>query len=116
MVAFSKPRRVVCHIVRVAQAPQLAESCNDDFAFDSAARQRPSRRLPWSDPQIASLVTKLQHEVRQGRGPSGQAVPRPAEAWGRSGSALSADLEPPCPWLEDWGADEHDLPPFDVQP
>ena len=36
-------------------------------------RFRPSQLLPWSDPQIAQLVTKLQDEVRTEREPR---VPR----------------------------------------
>lgn len=33
----------------------------------SPSRFRPSDLLPWADPYIASLVRKLQHEVREER-------------------------------------------------
>ncbi len=48
------PRQIRCVVIEVP-----AESKSS-----SRSRIRPSQLLPWSDPYIAGLVTKLQDEVR----------------------------------------------------
>ena len=43
------------------------DSLAREILADDRSRFRPSDLLPWSDPYIASLVHKLQDEVRQSR-------------------------------------------------
>lgn len=66
----------------------------------SKSRFRPSDLLPWSDPYIASLVRKLQDEVRQEQqGPA---------------SRLTSEAE--MPWNEPFEQYEEDLPGFSIDP
>jgi hypothetical protein len=82
MVAPRKIRRVVCTVIRVP--------ANDPFdMFDD---NRPSNRLPWSDPTIARLVANLQDEVRFER--------RQAKLDWRTSNAAVADIDPPSPESE----------------
>jgi hypothetical protein len=85
MVAPRKTRRVVCTVIRVP--------AND--LIDTLTDLRPSNRLPWTDPTIARLVTKLQDEVRYER--------REAKLACRTAHAPVADLDPPSPSSDnDW--------------
>ncbi len=79
MVAFRKTRRVVCTVICVPT----------NAAMDTLTEERPSNRLPWSDPTIARLVANLQDEVRFER--------RQAKLEWRTNSAVVADLDPPSP-------------------
>lgn len=83
MVAPRKTRRVVCTVIEVP--------VNASFDFES--EERPSNRLPWSDPTIARLVANLQDEVRNER--------RQAKLSQRVNSLPVADLDPPSPMLDD---------------
>lgn len=99
MVAPRKTRKIFCTVVRV---PAADDSCMrasnprfDNEPFSNQAFSRPSDLLPWADPYIARLVTKLQDEVRDER------------TQARSASRLSrdclAELEPPTPSTDsDW--------------
>lgn len=85
MVAPRKTRRVVCTVIQVP--------VNESFELET--QERPSNRLPWSDPTIARLVANLQDEVRSER--------RQAKLSWRTSNAPVADLDPPTPMLdEDW--------------
>ena len=55
---------------------------------------RPSDLIPWADPYIAQLVTKLQKEVRRER----MGLSESSNASG----VLEADLEPPSPSTSDF--------------
>ncbi len=57
------PRRIRTVVVTV---PADSDWLNGDRPT-SNPRMKPSNLLPWSDPTIASLVEKLQEEVRQER-------------------------------------------------
>jgi hypothetical protein len=83
MVAPRKTRRVVCTVIEVPVNPTLE--------FES--EERPSNRLPWSDPTIARLVANLQDEVRNER--------RQEKLSLRTKNVAVADLDPPSPLLED---------------
>lgn len=83
MVAPRKTRRVVCTVIQVPVRN----------ALELEPQERPSNRLPWSDPTIARLVAKLQDEVRIER--------RQAKlAWRATGMPV-ADMDPPSPFLDD---------------
>jgi hypothetical protein len=94
MVAPNKSRRVVCTIVRVADAPTPT--------LERFVR-KPSTLVPWADPYIAGLVRRLQSEVRMERAAlaeRGERSPeldmfddRGAAAW--LASSVVADLDPP---------------------
>jgi hypothetical protein len=100
MVAPNKSRRVVCTIVRVADAPTAT--------LESFVR-KPSTLVPWADPYIAGLVRRLQSEVRLERAAMaarGEPSPvlemfdnRGAAAW--LASSAVADLDPPSPMTDD---------------
>ena len=85
MVAPIKTRRVVCTVVRVAEAPS---------AGGPRFGRKPSQLVPWADPYIAGLVRRLQSEVRMER-------------------AAKADLDPPSPMTADEDFEWFDLPRFD---
>jgi hypothetical protein len=59
MVAPRKTRRVVCTVIEVP-ANDTDVMLLDELTYS----ERPSNRLPWSDPTIARLVANLQDEVR----------------------------------------------------
>ncbi len=85
MVAAIKTRRVVCTVVHVPASnamDTLTEVCPSN-------QDRPSNRLPWSDPTIARLVANLQDEVRFER--------RQAKLAWRTNCGPVADLDPPSP-------------------
>jgi hypothetical protein len=107
MVAVNKSRRVVCTLVRVAEAPPQA---SPQFI------RKPSALVPWADPYIAGLVRRLQSEVRLERAArfngidSRQKVTELAMFDSRGAAAWlpseTADLEPPSPTLDgewEWG-------------
>lgn len=83
MVAPRKTRRVVCTVIEVPAIDSL----------ELEALERPSNRLPWSDPTIARLVANLQDEVRNER--------RQTKLAWRASLAPTADLDPPSPMLDD---------------
>jgi hypothetical protein len=83
MVAPRKTRRVVCTVIEVP--------ANAIFEFE--AEERPSNRLPWSDPTIARLVANLQDEVRNER--------RQEKLSKRTKGVTLADLDPPSPLSDD---------------
>ena len=83
MVAPRKTRRVVCTVIEVP--------VNVSLEFD--IEDRPSSRLPWSDPTIARLVANLQDEVRNER--------RQANHSWRASRGPVADLDPPTPLPDD---------------
>jgi hypothetical protein len=64
------------------------------------SRFRPSDLLPWSDPYIASLVRKLQQEVREEQHP-------------RS-SRMTSEAE--MPWNEPFEQFEDEVPSFTFDP
>jgi hypothetical protein len=109
MVAPNKSRRVVCTLVRVAEAP-----------LDAPVRfvRKPSALVPWADPYIAGLVRRLQCEVRMERaalaGTTAARQPSTLPAFSDRGAALcfhaspAADLDPPSPCDSDW--DFNDAP------
>jgi hypothetical protein len=74
---------VVCTVIEVP--------VNESFQL--AIEERPSNRLPWSDPTIAQLVANLQDEVRNER--------RQVKLERRVNCAPVADLDPPAPMLDD---------------
>ena len=119
MVAPRKSKKIFCTVIRVATADDSSMRANekgpllrrhrnsrlDNESNRMPSASRPSDLLPWADPYIARLVTKLQEEVRDERAQS-QVVSRIA-------GACLAELEPPCPSTEnDW--DWHDEPRWSV--
>lgn len=88
MVAPRKTRRVVCTVIHLP--------ANDAMdTLDTLTLERPSNRLPWSDPTIARLVANLQDEVRFER--------RQAKLEWRTSNSPVADLDPPTPASDgDW--------------
>lgn len=91
MVAPRKSQRIVCTVIRVPAYD----------AVDLLEIDRPSNRLPWTDPTIARLVANLQDEVRSER--------REAKMAWRAAMQEVADLEPPSPASDgDW--EWHDEP------
>jgi hypothetical protein len=102
MVAPVKNRRVVCHVVRVSERPDL---------IVPRRVRRPSALLPWADPYIAGLVERLQNEVRRERTgfvaelPSRSRLAEYSTFDARGACRTVADLEPPCPGVDaDWDA------------
>jgi hypothetical protein len=88
MVAPRKTRRIVCTVIAVP-ANDTDIMLLDELTYS----ERPSNRLPWSDPIIARLVSNLQDEVRSER--------RKAKlSWLTSGQ-LVADLDPPSSGMSD---------------
>jgi hypothetical protein len=113
MVAPIKSRRVVCTIVRVAEAPSVA--------VERLVR-KPSQLLPWADPYIAGLVRRLQSEVRMERAAEAERSERLSdlEMFDNRGAvgALKhaspvADLDPPGPMTADEDFEWFDVPRFD---
>lgn len=91
MVAPLRRKRVICTVVRVPATENTRMSTQQRFST------RPSDLIPWADPYIAQLVTKLQKEVRSERVSLSDTR--------QGASALAADLEPPSPGTEfegDW--------------
>lgn len=73
MVTTHKTRRILCTVIRVFE---------NHGAEDR--RARPSDMLPWADPYIASLIDRLQDEVRNERAIAGnqkrcEAGPAPSD-------------------------------------
>ncbi len=109
MVAPRKTKKIFCTIVHVRTA--------DNKAMNRMSL-RPSDLVPWADPYISRLVTKLQSEVRRERQQQQQHPSRMADP------STMVELDPPNPSTEpntdwDWeGADEprwtyRDLPTTD---
>jgi hypothetical protein len=89
MVAPRKTRRVVCTVIEVPVSG--TDRLLDDILLNELEYiDRPSNRLPWSDPTIAQLVSNLQDEVRFER--------RSAKLAERVTSSPVADLDPPSPY------------------
>ncbi len=108
MVAPRRTKKVFCTIVHVRAA---------DNKGMNRMPLRPSQLLPWADPYISRLVTKLQSEVRRERQQL-QHSPR------MTNPSPLVELDPPSPSADphsdwDWeGADEprwtyRDLPTTD---
>jgi len=96
MVAPRRMKKVFCTIVRVPTT---------DNKTMNRMSLRPSDLLPWADPYISRLVTKLQSEVRRERQqrPSSQ-IANPSTL---------AELDPPSPSAEphtDWDWESTDEP------
>ncbi len=107
MVAPRRTKKIFCTVVRVAVADDSSMKANNRIAKDRrihnnalTSGSRPSDLLPWADPYIARLVTKLQDEVRTERGGTRMAS--------RFAGTCLAELEPPSPTIDsDWeGQDE----------
>ncbi len=90
MVAPRRTKKVFCTVVRV---PVTEKTCMHNTSRFST---RPSDLVPWADPYIAQLVTKLQHEVRSERLRVSTAPERARN--------LQAELDPPTPntSVADW--------------
>jgi hypothetical protein len=88
MVAPRKTRRIVCTVIAVP-ANDTDVMLLDELTYT----ERPSNRLPWSDPIIARLVSNLQDEVRSERR-------KTKLSWLTSGQMV-ADLDPPSPGMSD---------------
>lgn len=93
MVAPRKTKKIFCTVIRVPVADDNCMQVNNQRINSINTDSRPSDLLPWADPYIARLVTKLQAEVRDERTQS-RVVSRIA------GTCL-AELEPPTPNLDD---------------
>jgi len=94
MVAPRRIRQVFCTVVCIPTADERIMDSNSRF------NNRPSEMLPWADPTIAKLVSRLQSEVRNER--------RHANNNLSDADKLRADLEPPTPATEveiDWPND-----------
>lgn len=90
MVAPRRRKRIFCTVIAVPVADDSIMNFNDQ-RFSS----RPSELVPWSDPYIAKLVSKLQAEVRDERGGVATTL--------CSRSSTFAELEPPSPATDsDW--------------
>jgi len=88
MVAPRKTKKIFCTVVRVSVADDTSMT-NNRFST------RPSDLLPWADPYIARLVTKLQDEVRDER--------KHFSTNNRIAATLQAEIEPAGPQTEtDW--------------
>ena len=95
MVAPRKTRKIFCTVVRVQVADDISMRANNQRLSSQSFSTRPSALIPWSDPYIARLVTKLQNEVRDERIQT-RVVSR------ISGNCL-AELEPPTPSTDNDG-------------
>jgi len=98
MVAPRKSKKIFCTVVVVDGADDSIMRINnqrlDASTSTSRFNNRPSELLPWADPYISALVTKLQKEVRDERNHGGV---------NRRGAATLAELEPPTPATDaDW--------------
>ncbi len=103
MVAPLKTRKIFCTVIRVSVADDNSMRPNnqrlDSQSFNNRLNSRPSDLLPWADPYIARLVTKLQDEVRDERTQSRLAS--------RITRTCLAELEPPSPSTDnDWDWDD----------
>ncbi|HCK41111.1 MAG TPA: hypothetical protein DHW22_05715 [Planctomycetaceae bacterium] len=97
MVAPRRRKRIFCTVVRVPATENTSMSTHQRFST------KPSDLIPWADPYIAQLVTKLQKEVRNERFGFTESI-RKDDLPDRS-KALAAELEPPGPGIEfegDW--------------
>lgn len=100
MVAPRRTKKIFCTVVRVPAADDsIMRSSHNEFSngpIDNPRfSTRPSDLLPWADPYIARLVSKLQDEVRDERTQSRLDL--------RATGILQAELEPPSPLTDnDW--------------
>ena len=95
MVAPRKTKKIFCTVIRVPAADDSSMRMNNPRMLDTLEPNRPSDLLPWADPYIARLVSKLQEEVRTER--------TQTRLVSRLTSACVAELEPPSPRTEtDW--------------
>ncbi len=89
MVAPRRVRKVFCTVVRVPQVDDRKMNASNRFS------NRPSDLLPWADPYIARLVTKLQNEVRNERAQ--------VQRNRRLSRVMQMELDPPSPCPDvDW--------------
>ncbi|MCH2113903.1 MAG: hypothetical protein MK171_03175 [Pirellulales bacterium] len=96
MVAPRRMKKVFCTVVRVPVADNTTMSTRQRFST------RPSELVPWADPYIAQLVSKLQREVRSER--------LRYASTERGASAPHYELEPPCPTADDSKWEWHEQP------
>ncbi len=100
MVAPRKAKKIFCTVIRVTAADDTCMRTNNPRFTDSTLQRsgletRPSDLLPWADPYIARLVSKLQEEVRVQRMQT-SLIPPVADS-------CLAELEPPSPRTDhDW--------------
>jgi len=95
MVAPRRMKKIFCTVVRVSVADVNSMRTNNQPPGNNRLTHRPSDLLPWADPTIARLVTKLQDEVRDER--------TQASANSRISGNYLAELEPPTPSTDnDW--------------
>lgn len=96
MVAPRKTKKIFCTVIQVPVADDICMRINEPAPTSNRLNNtRPSDLLPWADPYIARLVTKLQNEVRDERTQT-RVVSR------LTGTAI-AELEPPSPSTDsDW--------------
>ena len=100
MVAPRKTKKIFCTVVRVPVSDDSIMRANHQSLSTDRFRSRPSELLPWADPYIARLVSKLQDEVRDERSQSRLDL--------CSTGTVEAELEPPSPYTEkewDWRED-----------
>lgn len=95
MVAPRKAKKIFCTVIRVPVADDRCMRVDSNRLSGPAMFSRPSDLLPWADPYIARLVSKLQDEVRDER-TQNRVVSRIADS-------CVAELEPPNPSTDgDW--------------
>ena len=95
MVAPRKTKKIFCTVIRVPVADDNSMRASNPRQNLPRLDSRPSDLLPWADPYIARLVTKLQDEVRDERTQS--------RVVSRISDTCLAELEPPSPSTEnDW--------------
>ncbi|MEQ8209910.1 MAG: hypothetical protein RH917_08755 [Lacipirellulaceae bacterium] len=89
MVAPKKNKRIVCTVIRLPENPMSAKNRLSD-----TGGVRPSELLPWADPMIAKLVSRLQNEVRSERDSKGPLL-KPLDP--KVSFGITSELEPVTP-------------------
>ncbi|WP_425395749.1 hypothetical protein [Aeoliella sp.] len=90
---MNTPRRIRTVVVEVPVDNDWLTS--DRLATSRSSRLKPSNLLPWSDPYIASLVHKLQDEVREE-------------------TRVDVHSEAEMPWNEPFEYETEDTPSFSI--
>lgn len=90
----TQTKRIVCTVIRLPENPMSASNRLSDLGG-----LRPSELLPWADPTIAKLVSRLQNEVRSERSGDGPLLKPldPQISLGIPSLDISAELEPVAP-------------------
>ncbi len=94
---MNKPRTIRTVVISVPADDVDTHPAN---RLASSSRFRPSDLLPWSDPYIASLVRKLQQEVRE------------EQQLGANRLASEAEM----PWNEPFEQYDEEQPSFSIDP